>query len=271
MGKKWKKKSIHFALRRVLEASRPIHIERDIHQSMRIGKPDPEAERPKGRAPEPGTCGSPVKDSGASRPSGPRGNGAARCRSKDRRTRADPRSPNLGRRPQSTRGSRGPGNRVRQVVPGRGRPRRGAGQDCLGLRAPRGSALGWFGTGRPEGGSLHGVLVRRCSHGKPAAGTRKGSCTWRTGRREAGGLTSAGGSAAEPSGIDRGPFWGPRPDLDRVPGPHCEGVVNDLIGRFGQRWSTLRWLPQGRSSRTVGDGTGTHGPERRPGGHPHRG
>jgi hypothetical protein len=80
---------------------------------------------------------------------------------------------------------------------------------------------------------------------------RKVSRNWRTGRCEAGGLTPGGGSAAEPSGIDRGPS-GPRPDPDRGAGSPLEGLVSDSIGRFGQRWSTSTREPARAAAENCG-------------------
>jgi hypothetical protein len=104
------------------------------------------------------------------------------------------------------RGSRGSGNRGRRVVSDHGRPWRGAGQGSLGNQGARHSG-GSVQEGR-RADPFTGVAAHRNSFGKSDVGTRKGSCKWRTGRCETGGLTPGGGSAAEPSGIDRGPLWG---------------------------------------------------------------
>ena len=149
-------------------------------------------------------------------------------------------SPFLGWRPQPTRGLRGPGNRGRRVVPDCGRPWRGAGQGSLGDQGVR--HLGGSAREGRRADPFTGVAAHRCSFGRPDAGTRKGSCRWRTGRCEAGGLTPGGGSAAEPSGIDRGSLGG-RGRILTESQALCEGVVNVAIGRFGQRWSNSRWRP----------------------------
>jgi len=105
-----------------------------------------------------------------------------------------------------------------------------------GTRHSGGSAQEGHGT------DPFGIAVHESSFGRPDAANRKVQRRWRTGRWEAGGLTPGGLSAAEPSGIDRGPL-GPRPDPDRGAGSPHEGTVNGSIGRFGQRRSASRLLP----------------------------
>jgi hypothetical protein len=187
------------------DASRPIHIERDIHQSMRDRKAGSGGRKAAGEGTRAGDLR--VSRGGVQSSPGLRTGGAKEPLEARRKTRGDgpvARSPYLGRRPQPTRGSRGPGF---PGPAGRSGPRETAAWIGPGFSGrPGNSALGWFGAGRPEGGSLHGGRGSADFLREAGCRARKGSCGWRTGRCEAAWLTPRGGSAAEPSGIDRGPF-----------------------------------------------------------------